>query len=146
MKAVVYQADVLCNNQTKTYYGLTENMFKTRYSQHKNSFKYDENRNKTELSKHVWKISDSVQGPAPFNKCYPTALGCIEEGVFDMKWSVKAKGVPFTPGARHCDLCLVEKTIIVTAEPKSTLNSRSELLYMCKHKPKYLLANCKSKK
>ena len=145
-KAVVYQADISCNNETKTYYGLTENELKTRYSTHKNSLKYDDKRNKTELSKHAWKLSDSVQGPAPLGVCSPTALGCLEEGVFDMFWSIKARGIPFKPGVKHCDLCLTEKTTIATADPKTTLNSRSEILFMCKHKPKYLLANFKSKK
>ena len=142
----MYQADISCNNVTKTYYGLTKNKLKTRYSQHKTSLKYDDKRNSTELSKHAWKISDSVHGPAPLGACYPTALGCLEEGVFDIAWSIKSRGIPYKPGVRHCDLCLEEKTIIATAEPKTLLNSRSEILYMCKHKPEYLLANFKCKK
>ena len=145
--AVVYQGDIAYNGKIKTYYGLTENKFKTRYSGHKNSLKYCENRNKTELSKHAWGIADRVSGPSRLpSEPSITALECLEEGVFDLNWSIKARGVPFKPGAKHCDLCLVEKTTIALAETKSTLNSRSELLYACKHKPKYLLARVKSKK
>ena len=36
-KGVVYQADISYKGATKTYYGLTENKLKTRYSSHKNS-------------------------------------------------------------------------------------------------------------
>ena len=145
-KSVVYQADITERNRTKTYYGLTENEFKNRFYAHKSSLKHEDKRGNTELSKHAWNISDRVQGPAPDGVSYPTALKCLEEGVFDLSWSIKSTGVLFKPGAKHCDLCLTEKTTIAMADPKTTLNSRSELLYMCKHKPKYLLANIKCKK
>ena len=144
-QAVVYQVDVKERNMIKTYYGLTENAFKDRFYAHKSSFKHDDKRGSTELSKYVWSITDRVQGPAPLGTSYPTALGCLEAGVFNIKWSIKSKGVPYQPGAKYCDLCLEEKTTIVTANPKTTLNTRSEILYMCKHKEKYTLAKLKSK-
>ena len=131
----------------KTYYGLTENKLKIRFSAHKNSLKDPDNRNKTELSKHAWKIADDLCEPMPLKSPkYPTALECLQNEKYSMDWSIKSRGVPYTPGAKHCDLCLEEKTTIALADQKTTLNSRSELLYMCKHKPKYLLAKVKSKK
>ena len=36
------------------YIGLTENTFKDRFYKHRNSFKYENKRNATELSNFVW--------------------------------------------------------------------------------------------
>ena len=95
----------------------------------------------------MWNITDNISGPSRLPSEHSvTALECIEEEVFELNWSIKARGVPFYPGSKHCDLCLTEKLTIALAEPEELLNSRSELLYMCKHKPKYLLAKVKSKK
>ena len=53
---VIYQATVTTedNNPSQTYMGLTENSFKTRYSNHKTSFCNSNKRLRTELSKHIW--------------------------------------------------------------------------------------------
>ena len=37
-------------------------------------------------------------------------------------------------GGRRCDLCLQEKLTICLADPKTTLNSRSEMVSKCRHK------------
>ena len=54
--AVIYQATVATedNRPAETYVGLTENSFKTRYSNHKSSFRDPNKRLSTELSKHIW--------------------------------------------------------------------------------------------
>ena len=91
---VVYQADVHAENGVMSYYGLTENKFKKRCSNHKTSF-----RNKpqchTTLSSYVWKLKD---------KKIPHFVN----------WSIKARGHPFSSGGRSCDLCLTEKLVILT--------------------------------
>ena len=47
---VVYKATVKYEDKTQYYVGMTENSFKTRYTQHKSSIKHTKNRNQTELS------------------------------------------------------------------------------------------------
>ena len=53
---LIYQADVTNNldYEYKYYLGLAETTFKERYSNHKSSFKNENNKNSTELSKYVW--------------------------------------------------------------------------------------------
>ena len=61
-KSVVYQATVTCTNHNKpdeTYVGLTSNTFKTRFTNHKNSFKYRKKKHSTELSNYIWQLKDN---------------------------------------------------------------------------------------
>ena len=121
-KAVVYQANIKHDNIVKTYYGMTKNTFKTRYNQHKCSLNNVKYRAATELSSYAWKLKD-------------------KNIMYNIDWSIKAKGIPYQPGSRICDLCLVEKTVIALADPETTLNSRSEVLFKCKHKATHCLSN-----
>jgi hypothetical protein len=54
-KSVIYQATVKTSDKrpTQAYVRLTENEFKTRYTNHKASFNNYEKRNSTELSKYI---------------------------------------------------------------------------------------------
>ena len=52
-----YQADVHAEDTVMSYYGLTENEFKSRCSNHKTSLR-DKTRNKTTLSSYIWKLKD----------------------------------------------------------------------------------------
>ena len=56
--AVIYQATVAKedNRPAETYVGLTENSLKTRYSNHKSSFRDPNKRLNTELSKYIWHL------------------------------------------------------------------------------------------
>ena len=120
-KAVVYQADIKHGNTVKTYYGMTKNTFKERYNGHRCSLNNINYRSATELSVYAWGLKD-------------------KNIAHTIDWSIKARGVPYQPGSKLCDLCLVEKTVIALANPKTTLNSRSEVLFKCKHKGKYCLS------
>ena len=62
---------------------------------------------------------------------------------YEIKWSIKCKAYPYSSGMKRCDLCLQEKTTIAMANPKTTLNSRTEILAKCRHKRKYTLKYCK---
>ena len=104
-----------------TVYGLTENEFKVRCSNHKTAFR-DKNRNQTTLSSYIWKLKD-------------------REIPYVVDWSIKARGHPFSSGGRACDLCLTEKLIILTADQNSMLNKRDELLETCRHRRKHLLVS-----
>ena len=104
------------------YYGLTEHTFKQRYNNHTNSFKHVKYKGSTQLSKYIWDLKEKNQD-------------------YELDWSIKAKAFPYNGGSKHCDLCLTEKTIIALADPKTTLNSRSEILAKCRHKRKFCLIN-----
>ena len=53
------QAEVSTTDQDqtkKTYIGMTSNKFKQRYRNHEKSFNNEKYKNKTELSKYIWKL------------------------------------------------------------------------------------------
>ena len=55
---IIYKATVTTNNtnDTKHYIGMTATTFKERYANHTSSFRHKKDSNKTELSKHIWKL------------------------------------------------------------------------------------------
>ena len=77
--AVIYQATVTTedNRQAESYVGLTENSFKTRYANHKSSFRDPNKILSTELNRHIWHLKDAeieykvtwkiLKDAAPFN-------------------------------------------------------------------------------
>jgi hypothetical protein len=60
---IIYKATDTTNNtnDTKHYIGLTETTFKERYANHTSSFRHKKDSNKTELSKHIWKLKENNQ-------------------------------------------------------------------------------------
>ena len=99
-------------------YGLTEGDFKTRYNNHKSSFRHATKRNDTELAKHMWALKDR---------------GLTGE----IAWEITKRSTPYKCGTRRCDLCLSEKLLIATADTSNLLNKRSELISLCRHKSKF---------
>ena len=95
--------------------------FKDRFNGHKHSFK-NRDANSTTLSTYVHALED-------------------DKKEYDITWSIRAKTSVYTAGAKFCDVCLTEKTHIMLAEPKESLNVRSEILNTCRHKAKFTLAN-----
>ena len=77
----------------------------------------------TALSKYVWFLKDN-------------------DVRFDLKWSIKKKAQVYTAGAKYCDLCLTEKTIIMLAD-KNCINIRTEILRKCPHIRKFTLGMVK---
>ncbi len=121
-KEVVYKADIAASDGSKmTYFGLTENSFKTRYGGHKTSINNEKYSGQTELSKYVWKLKS-------------------ENKDFNIQWAIKTRAFAFKSGSTRCDLCLSEKTTILLADPKSTINKRNEIISKCPHKRKFMLA------
>ena len=123
---VIYQAEITTENKVMKYYGSTEN-FKDRYSSHKSAI-YGENppTNPTTLSSYIWKLRDNNEN-------------------FNIKWSIKEKGHPFSSGGRACDLCVTEKLVIMTSDKNSMLNKRDEILEKCRHRRKHLLVSVNEK-
>ena len=123
-KCIVYQANVITNNECKEYFGTVEGEFKLRYNNHTMSFRHKEHVNDTELSKYLRKLK--------------------EENVdYNLQWSIKAYGCPYKCGTRKCDLRLTEKMIIAGSDPKKLLNKQPELVSKCRHRNKFLLSSIK---
>ena len=119
---VVYKATVQHENKISNYIGMTENSFKTRYTQHKSSLKHSKNRTQTELSSLLWSLKNSS---TPYT----------------LAWHIIDQAQPYQPGKRSCNLCLAEKFHILTGE--HLINKKTELLNKCPHRRKFLTCNMK---
>ncbi len=120
---IVYEATVTRedNNKKETYIGLTADQFKTRYNNHRSSFRHEPQRTDTSLSKYIWKLKD-------------------KQIKFNIRWKIVARSKAYSPGSRSCNLCLREKYYIICKPEMSTLNNRNELATECRHKTKNLLS------
>ena len=122
-KEVIYKAKVVeLNGTTNTYTGLTGNTFKERFNGHSSSFRNRSDAHKTTLSTHIWKLKD-------------------EQKNFHVDWSIIDRGRKFNPTNRKCNLCLKEKYHIIFQPSGASLNKRSELFSVCRHRWQQLLAN-----
>ena len=122
---IIYKATVSSSGDTKEYIGSSGNSFKSRFSGHKTSFKYEKYRNNTRLSRYIWGLKDKG---TPYN----------------IKWSIVNRIGKRNGGAqrRMCLTCNLERLAIASADRKRTLNKRSELTGNCPHNqnsyfPKY---------
>ena len=86
-KSVIYQATVKTSDKrpTQTYVGLTENEFKTRYTNmlHFNNY---EKRNSTELSKYIWNLKNN-------NISY------------SIRWKILKRAGSYSNASKRCNLC-----------------------------------------
>jgi hypothetical protein len=98
---------------TQTYVGLTENEFKTRYTNHKVSFNNYEKRNSTELSKYIWNLKNN-------NISY------------SIKWKILKRAKSYNNASKRCNLCIWEKYFIICKPDIATLNRRNELVSTCR--------------
>ena len=58
---------------------------------------------------------------------------------YSVKWAIHKRAFSYKPGNSFCSLCLTEKTEILMADPRRTLNRRNELLEKCRHRAKFKL-------
>ena len=117
--SMIYKASIKTSNEHRNYIGQAGNTFKERYTNHKASFKHRMQMNSTELSKHVWKIKD-------------------KNTTYDLRWSKMASAPTYTPSTGKCNLCILEKTLILFST-EELLNRRNEIMNKCRHRNKYLL-------
>ena len=117
---VVYQAAVESPMGRETYIGLTANQFKTRFRNHTASFRNENKRNATELSKHIWFLKDAKTD-------------------FTVTWKIMARARPYSNVTKRCNLCITEKFFIICKPGAATLNKRNELASACRHTAKYLI-------
>lgn len=122
VKEVVYQATVEAAGERETYVGVTENEFKTRLANHKQTFKNQTLENSTELSKHIWKLKRNEQQ-------------------FEVTWRILGRARAYSNATKRCNLCNLEKFYIICKKEMSTLNKRLELVTICRHSKKYLLGS-----
>ena len=124
-KNVVYQATVTSgqDEHKETYIGITETSFKTRYNNHRTSFKYDNKRSATELSNYIWDLKSRNVN-------------------FNITWKIIARAPPYNISKRKCGLCTAEKYFIIFQPHLATLNERRELITTCRHSRKFTLSNC----
>ena len=123
-QGVVYGAKVTNDtDQTAEFYtGLTARTFKQRLYEHTTSFNKEKKRHKTTLSDHVWNLK-------------------LRGEPYTISWWVIDKGKPFNPSTKKCDLCLKEKFHIMFNPQSATLNQRSEIFSVCRHRLSQLLSN-----
>ena len=84
------------------------------------SFKNENKRNDTELSKHLWLLKDQKKD-------------------FFISWKILAKAKSYTNLTKRCNLCNTEKFYILHKPDMATLNKRNKLLSTCRHKRMFLL-------
>ncbi|KAL9982995.1 hypothetical protein ACROYT_G005115 [Oculina patagonica] len=105
---VVYKATVATTpGETKVYIGMTEHSFKTRFNNHKLSFKHRKHSHDTVLSKYIWDLRDN-------------------NTEFSIKWSIVTRASAYGGNPSRCNLCLTEKLCILSADRSTLLNKRSE--------------------
>ena len=96
--SVIYQATVETNDNkpSQTYIGLTENSFKTRFTNHRNSFKDHKKKLSTELSKHVWKLKEANVN-------------------FQISWKILKHAASYNPVSERCT-CACGRSISLSAD------------------------------
>ena len=121
---IVYRATVsTIGTATQMYYiGSTATTFKQRYANHKASFTHEGKANQTALSKYVWQLKR-------------------ENVAYRVDWKIVQRAAAYSNKSKRCDLCLMEKLMILTAEKTTLLNKRSEIVSKCRHQQKFSLSS-----
>jgi len=117
---IIYKALVKTSDKEIGYLGTSEGAFKQRLYNHTKSFRNEQYKKDTELSKHIWNLKES-------------------NTPYDINWTIAASAAPYTSGSKKCDLCLTEKLLIATSDPKTLLNKRDEIMSKCRHMNKFKL-------
>ena len=122
---VLYKATCTADQEPKMeYLGIAATEFKFRFNNYTSSFKNEDKGQSTTLSTYFWKMKKKGRNP---------------------KVSFKLlRVVPsFTPEMGRCALCSAEKLAILKADPRKTLNKRTEIMATCRHKRKFILEHAK---
>ena len=122
-KGLIYQVEVKQteNGTSESYIGLTENTFKDRLTKHRSSIN-NAGYHRNSFSSHIWYLKRRRIN-------------------FELKWRIIAKGKPYSPSTKTCDLCIKEIYYIMFEKKLATLNKRNEFFGSCPHRSKYLLMN-----
>ena len=109
----------------KINYCISETKFKTRYSNHRNSFNHEKHKNDTQLSNELWNIKASKEEP-------------------DLVWEILGQYQSYMVNTKRCLLCLNENLQIAIYRGNNMLNKRTEIISKCSHRNKYALASYNS--
>ena len=110
---------------TKKYVGISAPPWKQRYENHKTSFNKREYA-KCKIAKEVWKVKDGGGNP-------------------NIEWHILGHAAAYTPEAKKCNLCLMEK-LYIAENHERLINKRDELISKCRHQNKFILKPRKRKK
>ena len=118
---VLYKATVTADEEpSMEYFGITATDFMTRYRNHTSSFRNEAYSQSTTLSSYFWKMKEQGKNPS-------------------VSFMI-ARVVPsFTPESGRCALCTAEKLAILKSDKNRTINKRSEIMAVCRHRRKYIL-------
>ena len=121
---IVCKCDVTRPSPKKVYLGPAEGKQRSRFYNHKFSFKHKRYSNKTTLSNYMWCLK-SVSSKTP-----------------NLKWSILRCLPTYLNISKKCLSCLYEKlAIFIYQNHEELLNRRSELLCKYSHANKFLLKN-----
>ena len=83
-------------------------------------------------SRRIWIYLDCLS-QLPYNTIpsYLEVKG--QKNPYEIKWSIQARGHAVSSGSWACNLCLIEKLVILAGDQNSMLNKRDELLETCGH-------------
>ena len=99
---------------------MTEGDFKSRYYNHRSSFRNENKKDETRLSCAIWNLN---KNPNP-----------------KIKWSILKKAKPYKPGGKMCNICNWEIFFLIKANSdKHNINSRTEITGTCRHINKHKL-------
>ena len=118
--SVVYKATMVGEGLRRDYIGSAVTTFKTRYNNHLTTFKNKQHSNKTTISKHIWNIKEN-------------------NNEFKIIWKILCQASAYSQQSKRCNLCLMEKTLILLADKQQCLNKRSKIMNKCRHKNLMLL-------
>ena len=122
---VLYKATCSADREPDMeYIGLTAPEFKFRYNNYTTSFKNEHSGQSTTLKTYYWKMKKERKNPK-------------------VSFEILRVVPSFTPEVGRCALCTAEKLAILKADPKKTLNKRSEIMSICRHKRKFILEYAK---
>ena len=123
--SVVYRGLISNPQKSETnYIGMTQNPFKDREREHRNSFTNTKKKTSSKLAAHLWQEKDEGEPPS------------------SVSWSIIDRAPAYRNGDKQCRLCLTEKYHIIF-QPFETINKRSEIVSKCRHENKFYLCNFK---
>ena len=122
-KNLVYRCRVTnpSNNNVSTYTGLTSQTLKKRWDKHMSDCRRGCG---TTLASFVGELRDS---------------GVNIDIFAHLEWAIKKHAKPFNPVSNQCFLCLYEKYFILWEPHDASLNRRTEIFSVCRHKECWLL-------
>ena len=109
-----YYGKTIKNSANRIYIGSTGDHFKSRYNNHMYTFRHQQARHSTELSKYIWDLKE-------------------KNLTYNIKWDtihwIKSNNINY----KFCSICNLEKLEIALANKNEILNRRTELMSKCKH-------------